>query len=118
MTAATYNLNIEQGATFEESFVVRDSSNNLMDLTGYTARMQIRPFVSSPEVLLDASTVNGILVITALEGRIDLVLSPLQTEQLLYTTSVYDLEIEDASGKVTRLVQGTVNVSQQVTRGA
>ena len=42
MAAAQYDILIEQGATFSRTFVWKDSSEVAVDLTGYTARMQIR----------------------------------------------------------------------------
>ena len=40
--AAVYDITIEQGATFRLSLVWKDSSNVPVNLTGYTARMQVR----------------------------------------------------------------------------
>lgn len=116
MTAAIYNLEIEQGVSFKESFVLRDSDNQLMDLTGYTARMQIRPYVSSELVLIDATSENAMIVISPTLGKVEIQLTPAQTELLTFTKSVYDMELVSPSSEVIRLVQGVVLVSPQVTR--
>lgn len=117
MAAAKYDLNIEQGTSFTDSLTLKDDQDTVIDLTGYTAAMQIRPYKTSDVVLIDGTSENGILVITPVMGKIDIVLTAAQTELLIYTKSVYDLEVTDTQGKVTRLIEGSVFVSLQVTRG-
>lgn len=39
---ARYDLTINKGATFAPKFTWKDEEKNLVDLTGYTARMHIR----------------------------------------------------------------------------
>jgi glycosyltransferase involved in cell wall biosynthesis len=43
MPAGKYTFIIEQGTTHEFTIVKKDSNGDAVDLTGYTARMQIRP---------------------------------------------------------------------------
>ena len=40
MAAGNYSFTIEQGATTDFEITYKDSSNNPVDLAGYTARMQ------------------------------------------------------------------------------
>jgi hypothetical protein len=117
MTAARLPLIIEQGATWKHALIVRASRGGPpRDLTGHTARMQIRKVVTSADVLAELSVANNGIIITAAEGRIDLVLSATATAGLPPGPSVYDIELEAPSGEVTRLLQGTVTVDAQVTR--
>lgn len=113
MAAAKLNLTIEQGTTFEKRLTWRDKNKRPVSLTGYTARMQIRPSVAATEVILELSTSNGRIVIGA-SGTIDLKLTPAETSAL--KAGVYDLELTDASGRVTRLIEGKLNLSPEVTR--
>jgi len=115
MTAARLPLTIEQGATWKHALIVRDGAQP-RDLTGYTARMQIRKLVTSTEFLAELTVANGRIAITALQGRIDLVLSAELTAGLPPGPSVYDIELESAAGEVTRLLQGTVRIDAEVTR--
>jgi hypothetical protein len=115
MTAARLPLTIEQGATWKHALIVRDGAQP-RDLTGYTARMQIRKLVTSAEVLAELTVANNGITIVAAQGRIDLLLSATATAGLPSGPSVYDLELESAAGEVTRLLQGTVTVDAQVTR--
>lgn len=113
MAAAKLNLTIEQGTTFSKRLTWRDKSKRLVPLVGYTARMQIRASVSATEVILELSTANGRITLGA-AGTIDLNLTPAETSAL--KAGVYDLELTDVAGRVTRLIEGKVNVSPEVTR--
>lgn len=115
MTAAIYNFTIEQGATFQRDFVYQDAQNNPINLTGYSARMQVRQKKDSDQIFIDATTQNGKLVVTPLTGKVSLNLSASETSALKFESAVYDLELE-ANGVVTRLLEGTINLSKQVTR--
>jgi hypothetical protein len=116
MTAGTYNFTVEQGATFTRDFVYKDSTNVVVNLTGYSARMHIRPHLESTQILLEATTANAKLTITPLQGKISVVFTPADTNSIPDTEAVYDLELESASGVVTRLIEGSVTFSKQVTR--
>ena len=116
MAAGRYNIKIEQGATFRFEIVYRDSNSAIVNLTGYTARMQIRPIPSSATILVNASTANGKIVITPLLGQIVVSLTATETAALDFTSARYDLEIEASNGTVTRLIEGVVTLSPEVTR--
>lgn len=116
MAAATDNLIIDKGATFKKTYVYQDSSRNPIDLTGYTAKMQIRPYIGSSTVIVELSTANGRITITPSEGKIELELADEETVVISEHSGVYDLEIEDSSGNITKLVRGTVSFIDEVTQ--
>lgn len=116
MAAASHDFTIEQGVTTAKAFIWKDSAGDVIDLTGYTARMQIRETIASNSTLLSATNANGQLVITAAQGKVTLTLTATETAALSFTTGVYDLELISGSGTVTRLVEGTVTLSKEVTR--
>lgn len=109
------DLRIEQGAYYTCPLELSDGDDTPLDLTGYTARMQVRKSVGSSEVLLELTTANGRLVIEGSTVRI--VLSAEVTAAITWRQGVYDLELVPPDGKVERLVQGSVVVSPEVTRG-
>ena len=115
MAAATDNLIIDKGATFKKTYVYQDSSRNPIDLTGYTAKMQIRPYVGSSTVIVELSTANGRITITPLEGEIELNLSKTDTESIVENSGVYDLDLIDSSSEPIKLVRGTVTFVDRVT---
>jgi hypothetical protein len=116
MTAATTDFLIEQGATFRREILYKDSAGAVINLTGYTARMQVRRSKSSSTVLLDMTTANLRLVITPAEGKIVIDLPATLTATFTWPRGVYDLEIESSGGVVTRLLEGEVSISREVTR--
>jgi hypothetical protein len=117
MPAAQYDITIEQGATFKWSITWRDDGGLLTNLTGYTARMQVRPSVHDPNPpLLDLTTQNGAITLGGAAGTIVVVASATQTAAITNKKGVYDLELVDATGFVTRLLQGSVGFSHEVTR--
>lgn len=116
MSAATYNFTVEQGTTLIKPIVWKDSSGNPVNLTGYSARMQVRPSVASEEVLVELSTTNGKIVIVPLLGKLTITMSPTDTSALTSRRARYDLEIIAGDGNVTRLIEGEITVSREVTR--
>lgn len=109
--AYTYNLSIEQGATFEQEIRYKDSTGNPIDLTGYTAKMQIRN-AKDNTLVIELSTDNGKITIT--ENQLNIVISATETSAMSLKDMVYDLEITKDS-IVTRLLQGNVVISKEVT---
>ncbi|NVN99298.1 MAG: hypothetical protein HXX17_08240 [Geobacteraceae bacterium] len=118
MTAATYDLIIEQGATLQQTFYWTDSAGAAVNLTGYTAQMMVKAnYADSGAVaLLTLTSAGGTIVLTAGTGKIDLLVPPATTQALTFTKAIYDLELTSAGGVVTRLVQGNVFLSKEVTR--
>lgn len=116
MPAATKDLYIEQGATFTLNVVWKDANQVAVNLTGYTARMQIRQSLSSDVALLNLTTQNGGITLGGATGAVNVVATPAQTAAIQVKRGVYDLELESASGTVTRLIKGSVEFSREVTR--
>jgi hypothetical protein len=114
MPAANYDILIEQGATFRLQLAWKDGEGDPIDLTGYSARMQVRPRASSDQVLVALVSGDGITL--GDDGSIVVLASAERTEAVAGKRAVYDLELESADGTVTRLIQGGVNISPEVTR--
>jgi len=130
MPAGLYSFVIEQGATLDLEVAYKDSGSNAIDLTGYQARMQLRPNVGSSTVLLTLSsslTSDG----TGLNmsgssgtnsptlGTIGIYISAASSSQLDFGEAVYDLEIAsgDAVPTVYRILEGKIRLSKNVTLG-
>jgi hypothetical protein len=89
--------------------------NEPVDLTGYTARMQIREKVTSETVLETLTTSNGKILINNTSKTISMILSAATTEAYTWKTGVYSLEMEK-DGVVVPLIYGSVAVEREVTR--
>lgn len=117
MGAAKYNFVIEQGATFCPVITWKDSAGTAVNLTGYTARMQIRPSIDSTTKTVELTTSNGGITLGGSAGTISLLIGAASTDDLTINyRGVYDLELISASGVVTRILSGSISVSGEVTR--
>lgn len=120
MVAANLDLVIEQGTTNIIVVAYKDSAGAAIPLTGYIARMTIRQTIDSSVALVTALStgVSPKLVITTATGLITLTLPATETDDYAWIGGYYDLEIEAAApgSAVTRLLQGKVSVSREVTR--
>lgn len=86
-----------------------------VNLNGYTAALQVRSLPNDPTAVLSLTTGSGI-TITALTGQIDVHATANQTRVISAGTYYYDLEITSPGGIVTRIAQGQVIVSAEVTK--
>jgi hypothetical protein len=116
MAAGKYDFYIEQGATFNRTIVWKDGNEDPVNLSGYTARMQVRKTVTADTPILTLTTENGKITLGGSAGTVILTLAPSDTDSLETFCGVYDLELQSASGFVTRLLEGQVTISREVTR--
>lgn len=87
-----------------------------VNLTGYTARAQLRNRVGGT-VWLSLTSGDGIVLTSG--GDITVTIAAADTEPAAwnnYRTGVWDLELISAGGTVTRFAEGTVTISHDVTR--
>ena len=116
MTAVTYDIVIEQGATFTFNLTWKDSLGAPINLSGYTARMQVRKSVKDTAKMLDLTVANGAITLGGALGTIAIVASATLTSAMDSVKGVYDIEVESATGVVTRLAEGEVTIKLEVTR--
>jgi hypothetical protein len=115
MAATTYDILLEQGATFSQVITYKDNGV-AVNLTGYTARMQVRATLESASTLVELTTANSRIALGGAAGTISLTISATDTAALTAGRGVYDLELVSGSGIVTRLLQGVCTISRNVTR--
>ena len=114
MAPGKLDLDIYQGATFRKQLVWKINSV-VVDLTGFTARMQIRVSADAASSLVELTTENGGITLTAVDGQIDLLIEAADTTALSFSTGVYDLELVNGT-EIFRLCQGKVTLHKEVTR--
>lgn len=114
--AVAYNITIDQGADFFLNVTYDNPNGTPVDITDYTAEMQVRTNPNSPTAVLTLTDGDGI-TITGEEGLVAIHATAVQTRAIDEGPYVYDLEITaPITGVVTRLVQGQALVSAEVTR--
>jgi hypothetical protein len=117
MRAGVLNLLVMQGSTFSRT-ISWQIDGEPVDLTGYTARMQIRTVQvnTKPQRLLYSLTSeNGKLLVDRQNGSITMSIDAVNSATLPAGSHVYDLELVTGD-YVQRLVQGRFDVSAEVTR--
>lgn len=105
----------EQGATFYRKITYKDSNGALVNLTGYSARMQVRQSYSSTSTLASLTSSGGDIVLGGALGTIEITISATATAAMPATVAVYDLELVIGS-TVQRLMQGAFQITAEVTR--
>lgn len=125
MAKTPTKLSIDQGTTYSNLIVWTDSTGAAKNLYSYSAKMELRASYASNTVVTTLSTANGEIT-TSENGEITLFLDAdrtaalpvdyTQTAKPPKTEYVYDLELTDPDGTVTRLLYGTVVVTGEVTR--
>jgi hypothetical protein len=111
-----YDLEIKQGATLSLTATWKDSTGTAVNLTGYTARLQVRATYDSSSTILSLTSAAGITLGGA-AGTIAITATATVTAALTAPFSgVYDLELVSGGGEVTRLLEGTATVSPEVSR--
>lgn len=106
--ASKANLVIDQGSTYSVSINLTDDNGDPMDVTGYTSRSQLRKhYTSSNSVSFNTSLATGTLTLS---------LTSTVTALIPAGRYVYDAELIDAANNVTRIVEGIVTVTPEVTR--
>lgn len=113
MAAGRHNITAEQGATFKLNFTIMvDATSTPWDLTGYTARMQVRATPEASVKLLDLTSPTEI-VLGGTAGTISIEVLDLDIVQGKY---VYDFEVVSAGGEIWRVLEGKFTVKVNVTR--
>lgn len=113
------DIEIVQGKTWEAKFryLSRCSSGRKpspMDLSSYTARMVVRECAEDSASLLDLTTENGGITLSA-SGLIEIEATPTQTSNLTAGDGVYEIELYTGSD-VIGFATGKVKVYQEIVR--
>lgn len=122
MIAAKFDLQIDAGTDFAQSFELTDPMTGApIDITGYTAQAQIRITYADKDPLLTFTcaigNTNGTITISlakTLTANLPFSRPPNQCDQPI--KGVWDLLLTDTGPKTTRLVRGDVCIFPQVTR--
>lgn len=113
--AGSYDITIDQGATYSQVFTWKDSNGDAVSLVGWTARMQVRRRVPSTGTIVDLTTENGGISLGGVAGTITTTIAATATDDLPTGEHVYDLELINGS-TVERLIMGTFTVRGEVSR--
>ncbi len=89
--------------------------NDPVTLTGYTARMQIRPTIESETVISTLTTENGGINIDTEFNTISILINATETANYEFQTAVYSLELIKNQEVIT-FCKGNISLVKEVTR--
>lgn len=104
------NIVVDQGSSFSTSINVTDTDDAVIDLTGFTGAAQMRKHYTS------SNSVPFNVTIIPAEGVVRLSLTANSTANVAAGRYVYDVELTDSNGIISRIVEGIVTVTPNVTR--
>jgi len=107
--ATKANIVIDQGTTFSTTINLTDDDDAPINLTGYIGRSKMKKHYTSSNSYSFAVSVGGST------GVLTLSLSATQTSNIVPGRYVYDVELIDPSNVVSRIVEGIVTVTPEVT---
>jgi hypothetical protein len=100
--AANEDLYTDQGCTFSSTITVYGITNEPFNLTGYSARGQIRKSYASTNFVAFTTVVQS--------GSVVISLTADQTRAMKAGRYLYDVEIYNASNNVIRIAQGIFEI--------
>jgi hypothetical protein len=116
MPAGRLNLGVRRGANFSAVLTWRDEAGALVNLTGYTAEMDIRiTEADTGTQLLTLTTSNSRIALGGAAGTITLTVNAADTAALTAQTAWYDLIVTSGAGTVTPLFKGVFVIDERVT---
>lgn len=107
--AQKLNLIIDQGSSFSTSFTVNDDAGVPINFSGYTGSAQIRKHYTSTNAVSFTVTANS-------SGVVSLSLNSNTTTSIEAGRYVYDVELVAPANTTSRVVEGIVTVTPQVTK--
>lgn len=94
----------------------KDGSKVVFGLNGFGCAMQIRTAYYSKTAVDSFTTANGKITIDADKGQISIKFDHESTEKYPTGTLVYDIELTNSAGEVTRPISGKIKVTPEVTK--
>jgi len=104
------NLVIDQGATYSVTLNLTDDNGDALDLNNYSASSQLRKWYTSTTSVPFTTSIDPVA------GTVTLSLTATQTANLTAGRYVYDVELTDIHNVISRIIEGIVTVTPNVTR--
>lgn len=114
---ATYNIEVPKGEDWSITLTWYTSTTKTttQDLTGWSAEMQVRERHSSTAIVTTLSS-TGEITLGSTAGTIVLSIASSVSNAIDTGRKVYDLEMTDTGGDITRLLEGDIDFTPNVTR--
>lgn len=114
--AVQKNFEVDQNATFKfQVQYTEDDEVTPIDLTGATAKMQVRDTKGGSKLAFTLTSPSGGISIDGPEGTLSVTITPTQTNKLFYPKSSYDIMVVDSNGNKIKMMEGFMTLSRSVT---
>ena len=110
MPAGKYDLVIDQGSDYSTTLTLT-KDGSAINLTNYTGRSHIRATRESSNYVAFNMTFPD-----RVAGQVTMTLPSATSSSMAAGSYVYSLEIESAAGAVTRLIEGSLTLTREITR--
>lgn len=111
--AQSYDLTIDQGSTFSVLLELQDATSQSLNLSGITFASQARESYDSPSAsFVFTCSVNN----PASTGSLYMILPAPVTIGIIPGGYVYDLEMTTSGSIVSRIMEGRIVVTPEVTK--
>lgn len=113
--AGQKNWEVDQNTTFTFTVVYKDNEDNPIDLTGCSAKMQVRDTKGGSKLAFSLTSPIGGITIDGPNGKVTVKMTPTQTNKLFYPKSSYDIMLTDSNLNKIKLLEGFMTLSRSVT---
>lgn len=113
--AGQKNWEVDQNTTFTFTVEYKDNSGNPIDITGASAKMQVRDTKGGSKLAFSLTSPAGGITIDGPNGKLTIKITPTQTNKLFYPKSSYDIMLTDSNLNKTKLLEGFITLSRSVT---
>jgi hypothetical protein len=105
-------LTVDQGATFESTLDLTNDDGSAINVAGYVFSGQIRKSYYSAN-----ATANLIITVSsAANGNLVISLNSATTTNIKAGRYLYDVKMTSPSNTITRIVEGVITITPQVTK--
>lgn len=87
-----------------------------VDLSGYTARMQLRSSLTALTTLDEYTSVNGKIQLDTVNNSIIILVDAVTTAAYTFSSALYSLELVSGTGVVTQLATGSITLVKEITK--
>jgi hypothetical protein len=114
--AVQKNFEVDQNATFtfEVQYTEEDETTPI-DLTGATAKMQVRDTKGGSKLAFTLTSPSGGITIDGPNGKLTIKITPTQSNKMFYPKSSYDIMVVDSNSNKIKLLEGFMTLSRSVT---
>lgn len=109
--ATVANIFMDQGSDFSNIITVTDKNGQPLNLAGYSVASQLRKSYNSSTAYNFNAT-----IFVAQAGKVRIQMTASQSEQIPPGRYLYDVEVTSSTGARTRVVEGIVTITPQITQ--